>query len=163
MSDLRSDINEFMRKECKEFLDQNTCYESDILNAIAHLCGMISSEEPNVRKKALPIIWKHLNIQDCRRHWHCRTLFGDGLWEIANRIQKSKSGLAKEFERQFKDMSFEPNQFWVDSFQGELRNNIARFYGKRTDCILEFGKTMHNVFMWYGNTFLQIRMLSLSA
>lgn len=66
MYDLHSDINEFMRKECKEFLDQNTCYESDILNALAHLCGMISSEEPNVRKKALHIIWKHLNIQDCR-------------------------------------------------------------------------------------------------
>lgn len=66
MSDLRSDINEFMRKECKEFLDKSTCYESDILNALAHLCGMISSEEPNVRKKALHIIWKHLNIQDCR-------------------------------------------------------------------------------------------------
>ena len=66
MSDLRSDINEFMRKEHKEFLDKSTCYESDILNDIAHLCGMISSEEPNVRKKALPIIWKHLNIQDCR-------------------------------------------------------------------------------------------------
>lgn len=66
MYDLRSDINEFMRKEHKEFLDKSTCYESDILNDIAHLCGMISSEEPNVRKKALPIIWKHLNIQDCR-------------------------------------------------------------------------------------------------
>ena len=66
MSDLRSDINEFMRKEHKEILDKSTCYESDILNDIAHLCGMISSEEPNVRKKALPIIWKHLNIQDCR-------------------------------------------------------------------------------------------------
>lgn len=66
MSDLRSDINEFMRKVHKEFLDKSTCYESDILNDIAHLCGMISSEEPNVRKKALPIIWKHLNIQDCR-------------------------------------------------------------------------------------------------
>lgn len=93
--------------------------------------------------------FEHTGLQDkdCRRHRHCRTLFGDGLWEIANRIQKSKSGLAKEFERQFKDMSFEPNQFWVDSFQGELRNNIARFYGKRTDCILGFGKTMHNVFM----------------
>lgn len=74
--------------------------------------------------------FEHTGLQDkdCRRHRHCRTLFGDGLWEIANRIQKSKSGLAKEFERQFKDMSFEPNQFWVDSFQGELRNNIARFY-----------------------------------
>ena len=93
--------------------------------------------------------FEHTGLQDkdCRRHRHCRTLFGDGLWEIANRIKKSKSGLAKEFERQFKDMSFEPNQFWVDSFQGELRNNIARFYGKRTDCILGFGKTMHNVFM----------------
>lgn len=152
MYDLRSDINEFMRKEHKEFLDKSTCYESDILNAIAHLCGMISSEEPNVRKKSFAYYmetFEHTGLQDkdCRRHRHCRTLFGDGLWEIANRIQKSKSGLAKEFERQFKDMSFEPNQFWVDSFQGELRNNIARFYGKRTDCILGFGKTMHNVFM----------------
>ena len=59
--------------------------------------------------------------------WGIQYLFGDGLWDIANRIQKSKSGLAKDFERQFEDFPFEPNRFWVDSFQGELRNNIARF------------------------------------